>query len=170
MQQKVTKTYPLPGGWAAHYKNSMQTHSLSHEIHSIRTDLLRTEYALLLLKKAILLEHRHRHFIKADDDPDGDWDDSDHPDPGDAPWRWQLGRFKPQQKWDNQMRDRGWTKDDITKALAEGKEFPAPNNVNPGNEAIRYELSPNRFVVRDEVTKDILQISKETDFIASEPK
>ncbi|MFZ8477390.1 hypothetical protein ACO1MN_14085, partial [Staphylococcus aureus] len=56
---------------------------------------------------------------------------------------------------------RGWTPADITRALAEGMEFPAPNLVNPGNQAIRYELSPSRFVVRDEVTKDILQISRD---------
>ena len=51
----------------------MRDISFDHQIHSLRADLLRTEYAFLLLQKAMLLEHRH--FIKADDDPDGDWDD-----------------------------------------------------------------------------------------------
>ena len=53
------------------------------------------------------------------------------------------------------MRDRQWTKEQITKTIAEGKETPAPNKVHPGNPAINYELN-EKFVVRDEVTKEIL--------------
>jgi hypothetical protein len=44
--------------------------------------------------------------------------------------------------------------------IAEGQEFSAPNNVKPDNPAIRYELN-GKFVVRNEVTKEIIQISDE---------
>ena len=132
-----------------------------HPIHSLRADLLRTEYAFLLLQQSMLLTRRPRHHCrKINDDPDGDWDDRNRPDPADAPWHWQFGRFKTMRKWESQMQQRGWTKDEITKTLAEGKEFPAPNKVNPGNEAIRYQLN-DKFVVRDEVTKEILQVGGE---------
>ena len=44
----------------------MRDISFDHQIHSLRADLLRTEYAFLLLQQAMLLKHRHHH--KADSD------------------------------------------------------------------------------------------------------
>ncbi|MGB4101343.1 MAG: colicin E5-related ribonuclease [Alphaproteobacteria bacterium] len=74
---------------------------------------------------------------------------------------WRLGAFKSPTKWGNQLRTRGWTPEQITEVIAKGKKFPAPNFVNKGNQAIRYQdRSTGRFVVRDEVTKEILQISR----------
>lgn len=61
-------------------------------------------------------------------------------------------------KWSNQLKKRDWTYDQITYTIKNGKRFPAPNNVNPGNKAVRYEYN-GRYVVRDEVTKSILQVS-----------
>ena len=113
--------------------------------HTRMLRALRTKSATLLHAQAEWAALAHK-----DDDPDGDWDDFDHT-PGDGPWKWQLGAHKSAQKWENQMRDRKWPDKQITDAIAHGKEFPAPNNINPNNPAIRYELSPNRFVVRDEV-------------------
>ena len=102
---------------------------------------------------------------KDSDDPDGDWDDHPHA-VGDGPRKWQLGPHKSEKQWANRMQARGWTKEQITQTIAEGQEFPALNKVNPGNPAIRYELG-GRFVVRDEVTRDILQISGTGPFIPS---
>ncbi len=44
----------------------MRDISFDHQIHSLRADLLRTEYAFLLLQQAMMLKHRHHH--KADSD------------------------------------------------------------------------------------------------------
>lgn len=73
---------------------------------------------------------------------------------------WKLGRHKSEQKWKNQMEKRKWTEKEITDTMKSGKKYPAPNKVNPGNEAARYEYN-GKYVVRDEVTKEILQVSDE---------
>ena len=72
---------------------------------------------------------------------------------------WTLGKFKSETRWSNQLRNRDWTPDQISETIQKGKRFPAPNKVNPGNKATRYEYK-SRFVVRDEKTKEILQIGK----------
>ncbi len=73
---------------------------------------------------------------------------------------WTLGRHKSPKKWSNRLVGRDWTYDEITHILKTGKKFPAPNKVNPGNKAVRYQdKKTGRFVVRDEVTKEILQVS-----------
>lgn len=71
---------------------------------------------------------------------------------------WRFGRHKSDIKWKNRMQSRGWTEKEISDTLAKGKKYPAPNKVNPGNKAIRYEKD-GKYVVRDEKTKEILQIS-----------
>jgi hypothetical protein len=46
--------------------------------------------------------------------------------------------------------------------MENGDRFEAPNKVYPGNPAIRYEhQETGRFIVRDEVSHEILQISEE---------
>lgn len=57
------------------------------------------------------------------------------------------------------MKNRGWTEEQITETIKHGKQYPAPNNVNKSNKAIRYEYKGN-YVVRDESTKEILQIGE----------
>jgi hypothetical protein len=47
-------------------------------------------------------------------------------------------------------------------AARHGETFKAPNKVNPTNTATRYEYR-GRYVVQDDQTKEILQIS-EIDF------
>ena len=129
--------------------------SLAHArvLHHLRT------------KSAILLRAQREWLALAykDDDPDNDWDDNEHT-PGDEPWHWKFGAHKSPQRWKNLMVSRDWTPNQITKTIAEGVESPAPNDVHPGNPAINYELN-GTFVVRDEATKEILQISRD-DFIA----
>ncbi len=71
---------------------------------------------------------------------------------------WQLGNFKSPTKWANQLLSRDWTPRQITDTIKKGKKFPAPNKVNKLNSATRYEYN-GRFIVRDNVTKEILQIS-----------
>ena len=77
---------------------------------------------------------------------------------------WQFGRHKSETKWNNQIRERGWTKEKITDTIKNGKEYPAPNKIrekiDPKATATRYEKD-GKFVVRDDQTGDILQISDE---------
>ncbi len=76
---------------------------------------------------------------------------------------WHLGKFKSAKRWGNQLHSRGWTPEQITTTIRKGKQFSAPNMVNPANKAIRYQIRDKngnkRYIVRDEVTKEILQIS-----------
>jgi len=73
---------------------------------------------------------------------------------------WTLGDFKSDETWANQMASRGWTPEQIDEVIENGEQFPAPNNVNPGNPATRYmDLTTGRFVVMDNATGEILQIS-----------
>jgi hypothetical protein len=73
---------------------------------------------------------------------------------------WTLGSFKSPETWANQIADRNWTPEDITNILSDGGQFPAPNKVNPENTATRYQdPTTGRYVVRDDVTKEILQVS-----------
>ncbi|MFN7666668.1 MAG: colicin E5-related ribonuclease [bacterium] len=73
--------------------------------------------------------------------------------------KWKFGSHKSQQKWENQMQKRGWTPKQVDEAIQNGKQYPAPNRVNPKNLAIRYEHpETGRIVVRDETAKEIIQI------------
>ena len=56
------------------------------------------------------------------------------------------------------MEQREWTPDKISTTIAKGKKSPAPNKVNKENTATRYEHD-GKFVVRDDKTKEILQVS-----------
>jgi RHS repeat-associated protein len=72
---------------------------------------------------------------------------------------WTLGTHKSEITWQNQMNNRGWTSDQITEAIEKGEQFPAPNDVNPGNAATRYvNPTTGRYVVMDNVTHEILQL------------
>jgi RHS repeat-associated protein len=72
---------------------------------------------------------------------------------------WAYGKHKSIEKWQNQMKNRGWSEKQISEAIAEGKRYPATNNVNKGNSATRYEHpETGRSVVCDDVTKEVLQV------------
>jgi len=70
---------------------------------------------------------------------------------------WTLGSYKSQQRWANQMRDRNWTPNSITDTIANGKQYEAPNNINPGNTATGYEYNGS-YIVRDDQTREIIQL------------
>jgi hypothetical protein len=73
---------------------------------------------------------------------------------------WSFGKFKSPKRWANQLEKRDWTPDEITETIAKGKSYRVENRVNPNNEARQYtNMRTGRFVVRDEVTKEILQVS-----------
>jgi Colicin E5 ribonuclease domain len=75
---------------------------------------------------------------------------------------WTLGTYKSPQKWANQLEGRDWTPKQISDTIKNGEQFPAPNAINKGNPATRYQTSvPGRYVVRDDITKEILQVGKE---------
>lgn len=72
---------------------------------------------------------------------------------------WSLGKGKSNEKWRNQMKKRGWDEKQITEAIKNGKEFPAVNKAKPQNLTKRYvHPKTGRSVVRDEVTKEIIQV------------
>ena len=72
---------------------------------------------------------------------------------------WALGGFKSTARWTNQMAKRGWNNQQISQAIAQGKQYPAVNHINPGNPAIRYvHPQTSQSVVMDQVTKEILHI------------
>jgi len=51
---------------------------------------------------------------------------------------WKFGSYKSPKRWANQLEERKWTPDEISQVIKNGKKFPAPNKVNPGNKAVRY--------------------------------
>jgi hypothetical protein len=73
--------------------------------------------------------------------------------------KWNYGDHKSQAKWNNQMKQRGWTEQQINEAIYNGKSYPAPNNINPNNGATRY-VHPitGRSVVIDNITRRILHV------------
>lgn len=75
---------------------------------------------------------------------------------------WSFGGHKNEQKWLNQMKQRGWTKEEITEAIKNGERFPANNNINAANGATRFVHPKNgKSVVIDNITKELLHIGKE---------
>jgi len=70
-----------------------------------------------------------------------------------------FASHKSAEKWQTQLRQRGWTAELIIEAIATGRRYPAPNYVNPGNTAARY-VSPRtgQSVVVDDQTGEILHV------------
>ena len=78
---------------------------------------------------------------------------------GDASWT--LGAFKSAEKWASQISKGSWTPDAITNMIETGIQSCVENRVNPGNSATQYLNSDTgRFVVQDDVTGEILQVSR----------
>ena len=72
---------------------------------------------------------------------------------------WKLGANHSDQQWQNKMRQRGWTADQITEAIQDGQKFPAVNLVNSGNAATRYvHPTTGRSVVVDDVTEEVIHV------------
>ncbi len=72
---------------------------------------------------------------------------------------WRLGKHKSAAKFQRQMKERGWTNDQIDEAVATGQRLPAPNKVNPANSASRYvHPKTGRSVVIDENTREVLHV------------
>jgi hypothetical protein len=72
---------------------------------------------------------------------------------------WKLGSHKSSKKWANRMEKGNWTPNKISEVIRKGEPNKAPNSVNKSNTATRYELG-NDFVVIDDVTKEVLQVSE----------
>lgn len=73
------------------------------------------------------------------------------------PWSW--GGHKSSAKWRNQMAKRGWTEQQITEAVRDGKAFNAPNNVSPANGARRHvHPTTGRSIVVDAKSGELLHI------------
>jgi hypothetical protein len=84
---------------------------------------------------------------------------SANPSPGGPNRKWKFGHNKDAAKWARQMKQRGWTEAQIDEAIEHGTQYPAQNNVNPGNAAIRY-VNPQTglSVVVDNVTNEVIHV------------
>lgn len=72
---------------------------------------------------------------------------------------WNYGDHKSQTKWENQMKQRGWTEQQINEALHSCESYPAPNNISPNNGATRYvHPTTGRSIVIDNVSGRILHV------------
>lgn len=72
---------------------------------------------------------------------------------------WKFGAHKKLKKIQAQMAQRGWTPAQISEAIKDGVQYPAVNNINKGNKAIRYvHPETGRSVVVDTVTKEVLHV------------
>ena len=72
---------------------------------------------------------------------------------------WRLGGNHTAQQWQDKMRQRGWTADQITEAMQTGRQFPAVNKVSPANAATRYvHPATARSVVVDNVTGEVIHV------------
>jgi hypothetical protein len=57
------------------------------------------------------------------------------------------------------MQQRGWTAEQITEAIQNGRKLHAVNNVNPANAATRYvHPATGRSVVIDDVTGEVIHV------------
>jgi hypothetical protein len=75
---------------------------------------------------------------------------------------WRLGSNHSAQQWQNIITQRGWTPQQISEAIHNGQQFPAVNNVNPGNVAIRYvHPTPGRSVVVDNITGEVIHVGRD---------
>lgn len=70
---------------------------------------------------------------------------------------WQLSKTKSEQKWATRMEKGNWTPEKITQTIKSGKQYKVKNE-RTGGAATRYELNDS-YVVRDDTTGDILQLS-----------
>jgi hypothetical protein len=72
---------------------------------------------------------------------------------------WRFGSNHSVAQWQNKMRKRGWTTDQITEAIQTGQKLPATNNVTSGNGATRYvHPATGRSVVVDDTTGEVIHI------------
>ena len=70
-----------------------------------------------------------------------------------------FGRFKSAQKWAGQLLKRGWSPGQVDEAIASGRKFPAPNNINPANGATRFvHPTTGQSVVIDNVTGEVIHV------------
>jgi hypothetical protein len=72
---------------------------------------------------------------------------------------WRLANNHSAQQWQNKFDQRGWTPQQITEAMQNGQDFPAVNNVNPGNAATRYvHPTTGRSVIVDNRTGEVIHV------------
>ena len=90
--------------------------------------------------------------------PEGD--DENGEKSNDNQTRWSFGKSKCDKKWSNQMTERGWTRQQISEALAnKNSRVSATNNINPSNPAGRFtHPTTNQSIVIDEVTNEVIHI------------
>ena len=72
---------------------------------------------------------------------------------------WRLGANHSAERWQNTMRHRGWTLDQIEEAIRGGRGFAAANNIHPANGATRYvHPTTGRSVVLDDTTGEVIHV------------
>jgi SPP1 gp7 family putative phage head morphogenesis protein len=70
---------------------------------------------------------------------------------------WQLNPRKSEARWANRMEKGGWTPLDITRTIRYGRQVKVKIE-RTGGPATRYELD-GKYLVKDDVTNDIVQLS-----------
>ncbi|MCL4678635.1 MAG: hypothetical protein KJ017_08600 [Alphaproteobacteria bacterium] len=66
---------------------------------------------------------------------------------------------KNAQKWENQLKKRGWTKEQVKEAIDHGKKIKAENNINPANGATRHvHPQTGQSVVTDNATGEVIHV------------
>ena len=75
---------------------------------------------------------------------------------------WRLGANHSVSQWQNKIRQRGWTADQIEEAIRVGQPLAAVNNINTSNGATR-DIHPTtgRSVVLDDVTGEVIHVGGE---------
>lgn len=72
---------------------------------------------------------------------------------------WRLGTNHSTKQWQDKMRQRGWTRDQIEEALRDGAKLDAVNSINPAHGATRYiHPTTGRSVVIDDATGEVIHI------------
>ena len=72
---------------------------------------------------------------------------------------WQYGNNHSMIKWNNEFKKRGWSENQVSKTIKNGKSTPATNKVNPGNKATRYmNKNTGKSVVIDKKSRELLHV------------
>jgi hypothetical protein len=66
---------------------------------------------------------------------------------------------KSEGRWQNQLRARGWTHEQIEEAVQKGQNYPILNNLHPSHGATRYvHPKTGRSIVIDNATGAVIHV------------
>ncbi len=75
---------------------------------------------------------------------------------------WRLGANHSAEQWQNRMRHRGWTHEQIEEAIRSRQGFAVANHLNPANGATRsVHPTTGRSVVLDDTTGEVIPVGED---------